>query len=47
MAFDYYVAREHDQPRLDGPNVKIVHVRDAGDGLHGRGHLRRADARRS
>lgn len=45
VTFDHDVAGEHDQPRLNGPDMEIVHILDAWDGLHGRGNLRRADAR--
>ena len=45
MLFDHHVTGEHDQPRLDCPNVQIMHVFDAWDGFHRSGNLRGADAR--
>ena len=44
MLFDHDVAGEHDQPRLNRPDVQVMHVLDAGDRLYGCGHMRCADA---
>lgn len=44
MLLDDDVGGEHDHSRLDRPDVQVMYVLDAGDRLHGCGHMRCADA---
>ena len=46
MMFDHDMTGQHDQPRFDRPNVKIMHVLDTWNGFHCGCDMRRTDARR-
>ena len=43
---DLYMGGHHDEARLNGPDVEVMHVLHAGDGFDGGGDLSGADAGR-
>lgn len=47
MVFDHDMAGQHNQTRFHCPDVKIVHILHAGDGLNRCCDVRDTDARRS
>lgn len=47
MGVDHDMAGEHDEARLDRPNMEVMDVLDTGDRLHGRRDVRGTDTWRS